>query len=76
MSQVVLDRLAATIDIVPTVATLAGLSADPSDEARVDGIDLTAAAAPHLSFYGWVYTEGSSYDGFNLKVSTDCSKST
>jgi hypothetical protein len=34
-------------------------------------IDLTNAVAPTLSFWAWVYTEGSSYDGFNLKVSTD-----
>lgn len=35
-------------------------------------IDLSTAGAPHLSFRGWVHTEGSSYDGFNLKLSTDC----
>src|SRR5262249_49757196 len=27
--------------------------------------------APVLSFWTWVYTEGLSYDGFNLKVSVD-----
>jgi cysteine-rich repeat protein len=35
-------------------------------------IDLSTAAAPHVRFQGWVYTEGNTYDGFNLKVSTDC----
>jgi len=35
-------------------------------------IDLSTAAAPYLTFGAWVYTEGGSYDGFNLKVSTDC----
>ncbi|MGC4117572.1 MAG: MXAN_6577-like cysteine-rich protein [Myxococcales bacterium] len=34
-------------------------------------IDLTSAVAPKLRFKAWVDTEGSSYDGFNLKISTD-----
>ncbi len=34
-------------------------------------IDLTAAVAPLLQFRSWVSTEGSSFDGGNLKISTD-----
>jgi hypothetical protein len=34
-------------------------------------IDLTGAANPTLTFRMWVDTEGSTYDGFNLNVSTD-----
>jgi hypothetical protein len=34
-------------------------------------IDLTSATSPTLSFWAWVYTEGSTYDGFNLKISTN-----
>jgi hypothetical protein len=34
-------------------------------------IDLSSASAPLLSFRGWVDTEGSVYDAFNLKISTD-----
>ncbi len=34
-------------------------------------IDLTTAVAPALRFQGWVSTEGSIWDGCNLKVSTD-----
>ncbi len=34
-------------------------------------IDLSTASTPLLSFRAWVYTEGSVYDGFNLKISTD-----
>ncbi len=35
------------------------------------GISLVGANAPTLTFQAWVYTEGSTYDGFNVKVSTD-----
>ena len=34
-------------------------------------IDLSAATAPQLSFWVWMDTEGSSYDGFNVKASID-----
>jgi hypothetical protein len=34
-------------------------------------IDLTGTTAPQAMFYLWVDTEGSTYDGANLKVSTD-----
>ena len=34
-------------------------------------LDLTGATAPKLSFWVWLDTEGSSYDGFNVKVSTN-----
>jgi bacillopeptidase F (M6 metalloprotease family) len=34
-------------------------------------IDLSATSAPTLQFRAWVDTEGWSYDGGNLKVSTD-----
>ena len=34
-------------------------------------IDLTTASAPQLKFRVWILTEGSVYDGFNLKISTD-----
>ncbi|APR88633.1 Neutral protease [Minicystis rosea] len=32
-------------------------------------ISLAGATSPVLSFWAWVHTEGSTYDGFNLKVS-------
>jgi len=34
-------------------------------------IDLSTASAPQLKFRVWILTEGSVYDGFNLKISTD-----
>jgi hypothetical protein len=34
-------------------------------------LDLTQATAPQVSFWAWVHTEGGSYDGWNMKVSTD-----
>ena len=34
-------------------------------------INLTQATKPTLSFWAWVYTEGGTFDGWNLKVSTD-----
>ena len=34
-------------------------------------ISLLAATAPQLTFWGWVLTEGGSFDGFNLKISSD-----
>ncbi|MFT3771621.1 MAG: immune inhibitor A [Minicystis sp.] len=34
-------------------------------------IDLTGMQSPLLTFRMWVYTEGSTYDGANLQVSTD-----
>jgi hypothetical protein len=34
-------------------------------------IDLTQATAPQVSFWAWVHTEGGTFDGWNLKVSTD-----
>ncbi len=34
-------------------------------------INLTAATAPVLSFWAWEHTEGGSFDGWNIKVSTD-----
>lgn len=34
-------------------------------------INLAGTTSPTLTFYGWVETEGSSYDGGNVKVSTD-----
>lgn len=34
-------------------------------------IDLTGATSPLLSFWAWEHTEGGSFDGWNLKVSTD-----
>lgn len=34
-------------------------------------IDLTAATSPVLSFWAWDRTEGGTFDGWNLKVSTD-----
>jgi cysteine-rich repeat protein len=42
-----------------------------TDVADSPPIDLTTATAPALRFYGWISTEGSVYDGCNLKVSTD-----
>lgn len=34
-------------------------------------IDLTTATNPILSFWAWDHTEGGTFDGWNLKVSTD-----
>lgn len=34
-------------------------------------LDLTAAITPMLSFWAWDYTEGGSFDGWNVKVSTN-----
>ncbi len=34
-------------------------------------VSLVSATNPRLSFWTWLDTEGTSYDGFNLKVSTD-----
>ena len=34
-------------------------------------IDLTGASQPQLSFRMWIHTEGSTYDGANLKISTN-----
>jgi len=34
-------------------------------------IDLTAASQPVLGFWAWVDTEGSTFDGFNVKVTSD-----
>ncbi len=34
-------------------------------------IDLTLATSPILSFWAWEHTEGGTFDGWNLKVSTD-----
>src|SRR6185503_6278952 len=34
-------------------------------------IDLTQATNPAVSFWAWDYTEGGSFDGWNLKVSTN-----
>ncbi|TKD11753.1 hypothetical protein E8A74_06340 [Polyangium fumosum] len=34
-------------------------------------IDLTQAASPQLSFWAWDHTEGGTFDGWNLKVSTN-----
>jgi hypothetical protein len=34
-------------------------------------IDLTGATNPLLSFWAWEHTEGGSFDGWNLKVSTN-----
>lgn len=45
--------------------TFAGTTATSPD------IDLTAASSPILTFRMWVDTEGSTYDGANLQISTD-----
>jgi len=34
-------------------------------------IDLTKATTPQISFWAWVHTEGGTFDGWNMKVSTD-----
>lgn len=34
-------------------------------------IDLTAATNPVVSFWAWVHSEGGSFDGWNLKISTN-----
>ncbi|MFH2005871.1 MAG: DUF4215 domain-containing protein [bacterium] len=39
--------------------------------ATTPSIDLTTATAPTMSWYMWVETEGYTYDGANLKVSTN-----
>ncbi|MDC3955214.1 choice-of-anchor J domain-containing protein [Polyangium jinanense] len=45
--------------------TWAGTTATSPD------IDLTGVASPKLTFRMWIDTEGSQYDGVNLKISTD-----
>jgi len=45
--------------------TWAGATATSPD------IDLTAAVTATLTFRMWIYTEGSTYDGFHLQISTD-----
>jgi hypothetical protein len=42
-----------------------------TDVADSAPISLSGAVAPKLSFWVWIDTEGSSWDGFNLKASTD-----
>lgn len=42
-----------------------------SATATSPSINLVGAVAPSLAFRAWVYTEGSTYDGFNVKVSND-----
>jgi len=39
--------------------------------AHSPSIDLTTATNPELQFYTYIHTEGSIYDGFNVKISTD-----
>ncbi len=34
-------------------------------------INLAGATTPMLSFWAWDHTEGATFDGWNLKVSTD-----
>ena len=34
-------------------------------------LDLTLATSPVISFWAWVHTEGGTFDGWNLKVSTN-----
>jgi hypothetical protein len=48
-----------------TLQTFAGTTATSPD------IDLTAAPSPTLTFRMWIDTEGSTYDGVNLQISTD-----
>ena len=42
-----------------------------ANTATSPSIDLAGAVAPQVTWRMWVYTEGSSFDGANLKVSTD-----
>jgi Immune inhibitor A peptidase M6 len=39
--------------------------------ANSPAVDLTNATSPELSFWVWDYTEGGTFDGWNLKVSID-----
>jgi hypothetical protein len=58
--------LATKIDaIYSDLQTFAGSTATSPD------IDLTNVGTPILTFRMWVDTEGSTYDGFNLKISSD-----
>ena len=41
------------------------------DFAQTPMIDLGASSEPILTYMHWVSTEGSSYDGYNIKISTD-----
>jgi hypothetical protein len=47
------------------------LDAYASTTATSPPIDLTSALAPILTFKMWIDTEGSTYDGANLSISTD-----
>ncbi len=58
--------IATQIDaLYSTLQTYAATTATSPD------IDLTSAQSPVLSFRMWIDTEGSTYDGVNLQVSTD-----
>ncbi len=54
---------------------MAGNYADSRDYqsayAQTPPIDLSSATEPKLAFYAWVYTEGSSFDGYHVEVSND-----
>lgn len=39
--------------------------------AQTPPVDLSTSVQPVLAFQAWVETEGSSFDGFNVKISTD-----
>jgi hypothetical protein len=60
--QCIATQLAGNYSSLQTWATTTATSPD---------IDLTAAQSPVLTFRMWIDTEGSTYDGLNLKVSTD-----
>jgi len=52
-------------EVYSNLQTWAGTTATSPD------IDLTKAQSPTLTFRMWIDTEGSTYDGVNLQVSTD-----
>ncbi|MDI1442624.1 choice-of-anchor J domain-containing protein [Polyangium sp. 6x1] len=61
-TQCLATQIAANYSILQTWAGTTATSPD---------IDLTGAASPKLTFRMWLHTEGSTWDGVNLKVSTD-----
>ncbi|MRG96999.1 choice-of-anchor J domain-containing protein [Polyangium spumosum] len=61
-TQCLATQLASNYNVLQTWAGTTATSPD---------IDLTASANPKLTFRMWLHTEGSTYDGVNLKISTD-----
>lgn len=64
-SGAIATKIAGNYDVNQSLATCTATS---------PAIDLTMATAPKLSFWAWDQTEGGTFDGWNLKISTDGGK--